>query len=274
MECDSGCTSARTCNGTSVHRDVRPSRAGPDREPACRRVLPSDVYTNICSCYAHCPAASSTRTSGAPMPSGGATSGDRPEPPEAAAGDGQTERRTGAARARAGRPGPNGEACRSPSAGTSGRGARSPSSGAAAATRSSASSRRGSSRRAGGGTGATSAARTGACAPVAASSTCATTASASVGARAGGRLTQAAGAGGTGLPSVVSIQPPPTIRRSEVKALAGLGALTQPLPWATSRRRTPPVPLACRDEPCTRRRRGDAARPARHPKVRTAESSS
>jgi len=54
------------------------------------------------------------------MPSGGATSGDRPEPPEEAAGrraggarggedDGQTERRTGAARARAGRPG-NGEA--------------------------------------------------------------------------------------------------------------------------------------------------------------------
>ena len=44
------------------------------------------------------------------MPSGGATSGDRPEPPEAAAAGGQTERRTGAARARAGRPGPNGEA--------------------------------------------------------------------------------------------------------------------------------------------------------------------
>ena len=55
------------------------------------------------------------------MPSGGATSGDRPEPPEEAAGrrgdggrsregGGQTERRTGADRARAGRPGHNGEA--------------------------------------------------------------------------------------------------------------------------------------------------------------------
>ena len=55
------------------------------------------------------------------MSSGGATSGDRPEPPEEAAGrragdagDGRGgeagARRTGAARARAGRPGPNGEA--------------------------------------------------------------------------------------------------------------------------------------------------------------------
>ena len=63
------------------------------------------------------------------MPSGGATSGDRPEPPEEAAGrrageagDGRggesgtrrdadpAARRNGAARARAGRPGPNGEA--------------------------------------------------------------------------------------------------------------------------------------------------------------------
>ena len=61
------------------------------------------------------------------MPSGGATSDARPEPPEEAARrggeagegrstetggelDGRTERRTGAARARAGRPGPNGEA--------------------------------------------------------------------------------------------------------------------------------------------------------------------
>ena len=58
------------------------------------------------------------------MPSGGATSGDRPEPPEEAAGQrageggggrsgeggGRPERLTGAARARAGRPGPNGEA--------------------------------------------------------------------------------------------------------------------------------------------------------------------
>ena len=63
------------------------------------------------------------------MPSGGATSGDRPGPPEEAAdrraglagggrggggrggeGGGRTERLTGAARARAGRPGPNGEA--------------------------------------------------------------------------------------------------------------------------------------------------------------------
>ncbi len=43
------------------------------------------------------------------MPSGGATSGDRPEPPEAAAADARAERRNGAARARAGRPG-NGEA--------------------------------------------------------------------------------------------------------------------------------------------------------------------
>ncbi len=54
------------------------------------------------------------------MPSGGATSGDRPEPPGETgprAGDtgggqggGRAERPTGAARARAGRPGPNGEA--------------------------------------------------------------------------------------------------------------------------------------------------------------------
>ena len=52
------------------------------------------------------------------MPSGGATSGDRPEPPDEAAagrrageaGGGRAERRSGAARARAGRPGPNGEA--------------------------------------------------------------------------------------------------------------------------------------------------------------------
>ena len=58
------------------------------------------------------------------MPSGGATSGDRPGPPEEAAGrrdgeaaggrsgegGGRAERLTGAARARAGRPGPNGEA--------------------------------------------------------------------------------------------------------------------------------------------------------------------
>ena len=44
------------------------------------------------------------------MPSGGATSGDRPEPPQAAAAGGQMQRRNGAARARAGRPGPNGEA--------------------------------------------------------------------------------------------------------------------------------------------------------------------
>jgi hypothetical protein len=55
------------------------------------------------------------------MPSGGATSGDRPEPPEEAtarrtgeAGDERTGEsgagRTGAARARAGRPGLNGEA--------------------------------------------------------------------------------------------------------------------------------------------------------------------
>ena len=58
------------------------------------------------------------------MPSGGATSGDRPEHPEEAAGrraggsgggrggesGGRAERRTGAARARAGRPGPSGEA--------------------------------------------------------------------------------------------------------------------------------------------------------------------
>jgi len=52
------------------------------------------------------------------MPSGGATSGHRPEPPGetgsgrpgAETGDGQAERRSGAARARAGRPGPNGEA--------------------------------------------------------------------------------------------------------------------------------------------------------------------
>jgi Family of unknown function (DUF6504) len=62
------------------------------------------------------------------MPSGGATSGDRPEPSEEAAGrragetsgraphatgggsDEGSARRTGAARARAGRPGPNGEA--------------------------------------------------------------------------------------------------------------------------------------------------------------------
>jgi hypothetical protein len=55
------------------------------------------------------------------MPSGGATSGDRSEPPEAAGSERRAEdeagggrhtegRRTGAARARAGRPGPNGEA--------------------------------------------------------------------------------------------------------------------------------------------------------------------
>ena len=56
------------------------------------------------------------------MPSGGATSDDRPGPPEEATGrrgdggrsgeggEGRTERLTGAARARAGRPGPNGEA--------------------------------------------------------------------------------------------------------------------------------------------------------------------
>ncbi len=56
------------------------------------------------------------------MPSGGATSDDRPEPPKEATGrrgdggrsgeggGGRTERLTGAARARAGRPGPNGEA--------------------------------------------------------------------------------------------------------------------------------------------------------------------
>ena len=55
------------------------------------------------------------------MPSGGATSGDRPEPPEEAAGRRAGEaggghggegnaRRNGAARARAGRPGPGGEA--------------------------------------------------------------------------------------------------------------------------------------------------------------------
>jgi hypothetical protein len=62
------------------------------------------------------------------MPSGGATSGDRPEPSEKTAGRRAAEpgergphaagepggeagsRRTGAARARAGRPGPNGEA--------------------------------------------------------------------------------------------------------------------------------------------------------------------
>ena len=52
------------------------------------------------------------------MPSGGATSGDRPEPPgeagggrpAAEAGGGRAERRSGAARARAGRPDPNGEA--------------------------------------------------------------------------------------------------------------------------------------------------------------------
>jgi Domain of unknown function (DUF6504) len=61
------------------------------------------------------------------MPSGGATSGDRPEPPEETARradeageawsakasgepDARAERRTGAARARAGRPGPHGEA--------------------------------------------------------------------------------------------------------------------------------------------------------------------
>ena len=47
------------------------------------------------------------------MPSGRATSGDRPEPPEEAR-DGRAEggerRAGGAARARAGRPGPNGEA--------------------------------------------------------------------------------------------------------------------------------------------------------------------
>ena len=44
------------------------------------------------------------------MPSGGATSGDRPEPPGSAAGGEQAERRNGAARARADRPGPNGAA--------------------------------------------------------------------------------------------------------------------------------------------------------------------
>lgn len=46
------------------------------------------------------------------MPSGGATSGDRPEPPAEAGGERRPEHRrlTGAARARAGRPGPNGEA--------------------------------------------------------------------------------------------------------------------------------------------------------------------
>jgi len=46
------------------------------------------------------------------MPSGGATSGDRSEPPEAAGSERRAEghRLTGAARARAGRPGPNGEA--------------------------------------------------------------------------------------------------------------------------------------------------------------------
>jgi hypothetical protein len=60
------------------------------------------------------------------MPSGGATSGDRPGPPEEEAGrrageaggsrperhngGGRAERLTGAARARTGRPGPNGEA--------------------------------------------------------------------------------------------------------------------------------------------------------------------
>ena len=67
------------------------------------------------------------------MPSGGATSGDRPEPPERrrpAAGRGAAVRAppgpAPAARAPTARP------SRSPSAGTSGRGARSPSSGAAA----------------------------------------------------------------------------------------------------------------------------------------------
>ena len=46
------------------------------------------------------------------MPSGGATSGDRPQPSEEAGGERRDEGRrlTGAARARAGRPGPNGEA--------------------------------------------------------------------------------------------------------------------------------------------------------------------
>ena len=44
------------------------------------------------------------------MPSGGAPSGDRLEPPGSAAGGEQAERRNGAARARAGRPGPGGEA--------------------------------------------------------------------------------------------------------------------------------------------------------------------
>jgi len=50
------------------------------------------------------------------MPSGGATSGDRPEPREEAGRERRTEgaggpaRLTGAARARAGRPGPGGEA--------------------------------------------------------------------------------------------------------------------------------------------------------------------
>jgi hypothetical protein len=46
------------------------------------------------------------------MPSGGATSEDRPEPPAEAGGERRQEHRrlTGAARARAGRPGPGGEA--------------------------------------------------------------------------------------------------------------------------------------------------------------------
>jgi hypothetical protein len=46
------------------------------------------------------------------MPSGGATPGDRSEPPGATGSERRTEGRrlTGAARARAGRPGPNGEA--------------------------------------------------------------------------------------------------------------------------------------------------------------------
>ena len=70
------------------------------------------------------------------MPSGGATSGDRPEPPEEAAGRRAGETRAAGATAPPG-PAPAARAptarpCRSPSAGTSGRGARSPSSGAAA----------------------------------------------------------------------------------------------------------------------------------------------
>ncbi len=47
------------------------------------------------------------------MPSGGATSGDRPEPPGEIAGERAADsggRRSGAARARADRPGPGGEA--------------------------------------------------------------------------------------------------------------------------------------------------------------------